>query len=247
MNTNPQTLIVSMPVYNSEATLRLAIESVLNQSYKNLRLIIVDDNSTDRSLEIAKEYLRDSRVIILSNLENRGAYYCRNAGLSYVAGMTWGYFTTHDADDISFEHRYLKLIRVIKSPRICAVQDSFRRIDMPTGKIISEKVTLAHAIFTREIFDRAGYFETVRFGGDWEHWTRVGNLARTMGKRTATLKEILGESFIHGANLTSLIPENSRPRLLYMKQVKKRMQIRIAMGNLYQDFELEDITQRVYR
>ena len=49
---------VIIPVYNRESTLKRAIDSVLNQTYKNIELIIVDDASTDSSLQLAQEYLK---------------------------------------------------------------------------------------------------------------------------------------------------------------------------------------------
>ena len=82
-------ILIVMPVYNAEKTLRLAIDSILNQSYKHFYLIIVDDCSTDSSLEIAKEYAKDSRVKLYRNTENRGAYYSRNIGLYFGKKLRW--------------------------------------------------------------------------------------------------------------------------------------------------------------
>jgi len=245
MITNPQTLIVSMPLYNSERTVRAAIESVLKQSYRNLRLIIVNDNSTDSSLAIAREYLKDPRVTVLSNSENRGAYYCRNAGISYMANQTWGYFTTHDADDISFHHRYLKLIRMIKYRNNIAVQDTFKRINFHTGEFIKQNMTVAHAVYRREVFDTLGYFEPVRFGADWEYWKRIEAFTKIMDWKQLGTKELMGESFVHGQNITSMIPEGSRQRTLYMKQSRRRIQSRISNNNPYQSFHLDSITSRI--
>jgi glycosyltransferase involved in cell wall biosynthesis len=223
MNMNPQTILVVMPVYNSEKTLRKAIESVLGQVYKNIALVIVDDASTDNSLEIAKSYSKDKRIFILKNNENRGAYYSRNLGLYFFKNMNWGYFTTHDADDVSFPDRYLKMLKILKRDKISAVQDTFRRIDLKTNKIISEKITMAHAVFKREVFEAVGYFETVRFAGDWEHWQRVMSSNREKGLTVAAIKEVVGESYIHENNLTVLIPIRSHQRLQYVKDANRNL------------------------
>ena len=119
MNNDSETLIIVMPAYNAEKTIAKAIESILQQSYKNLRLIIVDDCSTDRTSRIAYGYLTDPRVSLFKNKTNMGAYYCRNVGLYLNKDKTWGYFTTHDADDISFKSRYSRPNWIIKASKIC--------------------------------------------------------------------------------------------------------------------------------
>lgn len=217
MNTNPQTLIVAMPIYNAEKTLRQAIDSVLSQSYRNLRLILVDDNSTDNSLEIAKSYLHDKRVTLLSNNQNMGAYYCRNAGIAWVKDRTWGYFTTHDADDISFEHRYLRLIRMLKTERTSGVQDGWRRVSLKNEEFIRENMTIAHAIFKRKVFNKIGYFETTRFGADWEYWKRTLSAGKRFGWVFVGTKIVWGKSYVHENNITTLIPQDSPLRKEYMK------------------------------
>lgn len=220
---NRRTIIVSMPVYNSEDTLANAIESVLRQTYSNLHLVITDDCSTDNSLKIAKHYAKlDSRVSVYSNNENMGAYYCRNVGLYVNRNKPWGYFTTHDADDISYEDRYHTLLKALNK-KVNGVQDIFTRKDLKSGKILSEKMTMAHALFTRNVFDAIGYFEQVRFGGDWEYWTRLKYFNRLNGFAVTGCEEVLGESFVHTNNLTTLIPVNSSRRKLYINKTLKRL------------------------
>jgi glycosyltransferase involved in cell wall biosynthesis len=246
MNTNPQTLLVSMPIYNAEKTLQSAIESVLGQAYRNILLVMIDDASTDESLEIAKRYLADPRVILLQNQKNMGAYYCRNAGIAYVANRSWGYFTTHDADDTSFSFRYYKLIKALKQDYLVAVQDVWNRVDLESGELIKQSLTSAHAVFKRQVFETLGYFELVRFGADWEYWRRTTSFLKKFNWRTASLKQAMGDSFVHRDNLTTIIPEGSRPRLLYIKQANRRIQSRLVNNQPYQSFTLENTTKRIY-
>lgn len=212
-----------MPVYNSEATLHQAIQSILSQTYDNLSLVIVDDASTDLSLDIAKSYLYDKRVKVYSNKTNMGAYYCRNFGLYMSRNQKWKYFTTHDADDVSFDHRYKVLVRLLnKHEDVYAMQDAFERIEMGTGRVLSANVTMAHAIFRRKVFDHLGYFDNVRFGGDWEYWTRLNIWQAHSSFRTRSYVEVMGESYIGTHNLTVQIPENSSQRTEYMTRVKRK-------------------------
>jgi len=230
--------MVIMPFYNSENTLSDAIESVLNQSYKNLRLIMINDCSTDRSLAIAQDYLKDERVTVVSNSKNRGAYYSRNVGLHLIKDLTWGYFTTHDADDISFKNRYITLIQSLKKHKnTVAVQDRFQRVDLYTNKIIREHVTFAHALFVKSIFKEVGYFDNVRFGADWDHWERVLAFSKSRGFSHLTIDVLMGKSFVHENNLTVKIPGKSKARRSYMARSRQKHKRMAVVRNWYYDFQ----------
>ena len=77
MNT-PLTVSVIIPVYNAEKYLKACIDSVLNQTYKHIEIIAIDDGSTDQSLEILKEY--ESLIQVISK-ENEGTASTRNLGI----------------------------------------------------------------------------------------------------------------------------------------------------------------------
>ena len=68
---------IAIPVYNSELYLKEAIQSVLNQTFKSFKLIILNDGSTDSSMEIAKSFL-DSRIQIIDDGKNKGLQYRLN-------------------------------------------------------------------------------------------------------------------------------------------------------------------------
>lgn len=63
---------IIMPIYNASKYLNLSIESVLKQSYKNFTLLLIDDGSTDNSIEIIQEYKKKDDRIIVINKENGG-------------------------------------------------------------------------------------------------------------------------------------------------------------------------------
>ena len=97
---------VIMPVYNGEKYLSEAIESILNQTYRNFEFLIINDGSTDTSEEIICSYT-DPRIFYLKNDKNRGLVYTLNYGISVARGE---YIARMDADDISFPHRFEKQI-----------------------------------------------------------------------------------------------------------------------------------------
>lgn len=97
---------IIIPVYNSENYIANTIESILNQSYKYFEIIIVNDGSTDKSLEICEKYnIKDERIKLVSK-RNEGVSQARNSGLQYVTG---DYLMFIDSDDY-LEENSLKVI-----------------------------------------------------------------------------------------------------------------------------------------
>lgn len=97
MRTLQPLVSILMTSYNREKYIAEAIESVLNSSYQNFELIIVDDGSKDRTVEIAQVYAKDdSRVKIYINEQNLGDYPNRNKAASYAKGE---FMTYVDSDD----------------------------------------------------------------------------------------------------------------------------------------------------
>lgn len=88
---------IIIPVYNSELFLTRCLDSVINQTYKNLEIIIVEDGSSDNSLNICKKYeKKDNRVKVLLNGSNEGMAFSRNKALDNATGE---YITFIDSDD----------------------------------------------------------------------------------------------------------------------------------------------------
>ncbi len=103
------TIDVIMPVYNSEKYLKESIESIINQSYKNFRLILIDDASTDHSKEICKNYAKKfNNIIFLENDKNSGLSYTRNRGLEKVDSA---YVMFVDSDDWLDTNTFSELIK----------------------------------------------------------------------------------------------------------------------------------------
>jgi len=96
---------IIIPVYNVSKHLNECLDTILNQSFKEIEIIAIDDNSTDNSYEILKEYAaKDSRIIALKNPYNIGAARTRNIGIQLARGK---YLAILDADDF-FETDFLQ-------------------------------------------------------------------------------------------------------------------------------------------
>lgn len=99
---------IIIPIFNVEDYLVECLDSVINQTFRNMEIICIDDVSTDNSLNILREYaLKDSRIIILQNEHNGGLSYTRNVGLEKASG---DYVLFVDSDDRIDENLILSVI-----------------------------------------------------------------------------------------------------------------------------------------
>lgn len=113
-NNNPLVSVI-IPTYNSNKYIKETLESILNQSYKNLEVIITDDCSSDNTLEIVKEY-KDGRIRILTNTKNLGISGNMNKGIGVSNGK---YVAIMDADDWSYPYRIEKQVKLMENnPKI---------------------------------------------------------------------------------------------------------------------------------
>ena len=100
---------VIIPLYNEEKYITACVESVINQTYKNLEIIIVDDKSTDNSLKIVKN-IKDKRIKIISLKKNAGVANARNKG---VEAATGDYICFLDSDDFWDKTKIEKQIKLL--------------------------------------------------------------------------------------------------------------------------------------
>ena len=103
---------VIIPIYNVERFLKEAIESAINQTYKNLEIILVDDGSIDNSGKICDEYIEKDERIKVVHKENGGLSSARNAGLDNTTG---DYVMFLDSDDFLVPKKKKKMYNEIKS------------------------------------------------------------------------------------------------------------------------------------
>jgi glycosyltransferase involved in cell wall biosynthesis len=107
---NEPLVSVGLQFFNNEATLRQAIQSIFNQSYQNWELILHDDGSQDRSLEIASSF-RDPRIRLFHDGVNRKRPIRINESLRLVKGK---YYALMDGDDISYPDRLLRQVEYLE-------------------------------------------------------------------------------------------------------------------------------------
>lgn len=142
IKTNKPSPLVSvvMPVYNAEKFLSEAIRSILNQTYRNFELIIVDDLSTDSSSKIIKrfesQYPNKIRVFSMKENLNCGGDKCANFGILKAKGK---YIARMDADDISDKTRLQKQVDFLEKNKKVSIVGSNAFVINGNGKVIGEK------------------------------------------------------------------------------------------------------------
>lgn len=179
---------VIMAVYNAEATLKEAVDSILNQTYKNIEFIICDDASTDNSFKLLEEYAKkDDRIILIKNEVNSRLSFSLNHCLKYATG---DYIARMDADDISLPNRLEKQMTFLKeNPEYQLVGTAMQRfndkgladivyaVDNPDYYTLRTKIPFHHATILTEkkMYDTVnGYTVSKRTmrAQDYDLWFR---------------------------------------------------------------------------
>lgn len=128
---------IIVPVYNIEKYIRKCIESIINQTYKNLEIILVDDGTPDNSGKICDEYAKIDKRIKVIHKQNGGVSSARNVGLENALGE---YVSFIDGDDYISDRFCEKLLQKIKEENAdCIACGYYRVYDNKTEKIVSSK------------------------------------------------------------------------------------------------------------
>lgn len=128
---------VVMGAYNSEKYISEAIESIINQTYKNFEFIIIDDCSADKTNMIIRKYaVKDNRIKLINNSNNMGLTYCLNKGIKIAKGK---YIARMDTDDIALPSRLEKQFSYLENHKNVVVLGSWAFDIDENGKIIQER------------------------------------------------------------------------------------------------------------
>jgi len=127
INKNISLVTIGIPFYNADQYLFQTISSVINQTYKNWELILLDDGSTDNSLKIARSF-SDKRIIIISDGENKGLIHRLNQ-LTFLAKGE--FYARMDSDDIMhFDRIRIQVNYLLTYPEVDLVGSSYYSIDL---------------------------------------------------------------------------------------------------------------------
>jgi glycosyltransferase involved in cell wall biosynthesis len=177
---NQAKVSVLIPCYNAAKYFRNAIDSILNQTYRNLEIILIDDGSTDETGKLIHEYaLLDKRIVAVHNSSNMGLIRTLNKGLAYITGE---YTARMDADDISEADRIEKLMKEFEmNPKLDVISAGSYFIDTE-GNI------------TRQILPKAILSGSLKFVS---FFCTPINHACVIAKSEVFKENLYDENFIH--------------------------------------------------
>src|SRR5690625_3212395 len=170
---------VILPAYNAEDGIQVAIDSILNQTWQNIELIIVDDCSTDDTLSIIQDYAeKDVRIVWDQTPENSGPYVARNIGLAKATGE---FVTVNDADDWSHAEKIERQVtHLIDNPQVIANTSEHARLT--EDLTLYRRGTPGRYIFPnmsslmfrkKPVVESLGFWDSVRFAADGEFKRRL--------------------------------------------------------------------------
>jgi glycosyltransferase involved in cell wall biosynthesis len=179
---------VIIPAYNCAITIKETIESVLNQSFSDLELIVINDGSTDSTLNIVSE-MKDSRIKIFS-YPNAGGNVSRNRGINHAIGE---FISFLDADDIWTPDKLATQLQAIDKNPTTKVAYSWTDYIDENGKFVSSGTHISHQGYVYEqllvknflengsnplickdaLHHCGGFDESLVAGQDWDMWLRL--------------------------------------------------------------------------
>ncbi|WP_101689598.1 glycosyltransferase family 2 protein [Dysgonomonas massiliensis] len=243
---------ILMPVYNAEKYLIEAVDSILNQTFRDWELIIINDGSTDRSRELLSQ-IADNRVIIVDNEKNLGLIDTLNKGINLSKGE---YIARMDADDISTSERIEKQVQFMDShPHHIMCGTNALVIDNSgkvTGKIrnltdnqflqinllFSNPFIHPSMMIRRDILRSNLYDKQYKHIEDYELWCRIALLGEV-----ANLQDDLLLYRWHNSNISVI---NAETQIRSKKEINKRQLERFGVTPDDSELYAHNITFNLY-
>ena len=219
---------VIMSAYNAEKYIKEAINSVLNQTFKDFEFIIINDGSTDSTKNIILSY-KDSRIRLIENKENIGLTKSLNKGLRVAKGE---YIARVDVDDPSMPERFEKQVSFLDRHKDMAVVGSWTQvINEETRKtyvlknscnpaiikwayIFKNQIVHSSSLFRKKAIKEAGYYnERYKYAQDFDLWFRVSRKYKM-----ANIPKVLTKHRIHSKSVTG-IPETHKIQKQFVLEI----------------------------
>ena len=231
---------IGIPFYNAEKYLGDAIQSVVNQTYIHWELILLDDGSTDGSLDIAKSF-KDNRIHLITDGENKGLIFRLNQLTSLVSGE---YYARMDADDIMhFDRIAIQLDYLKSNPEVDVIGTDYYSIDInneiigrrfQNTQLNSVESVLKNGCFAHPtVMGRISWFKNNQYNKDWERMEDVELWVRTVSySNFKNIQEPL--LFYRNVGIPTLAKYlKSNMKIIKLLQKRKKYQISFLVSISY--------------
>lgn len=250
---------VIIPMYNSEKTIKDCITSVLNQTYKDFEIIVVNDGSTDKCAEIIAKIQNYTDKIKLINKPNGGVSSARNIGLKNSSGL---YIALLDSDDFWYDYKLRKQVDLLqKDNSICFLSCNFdvekrnrfffKKFNYLTDIKVSTLVFKnffqpSTVIFKREIIDTIGLFdENQKFAEEGNYFMRIANKYRCVLMNEKLIQYGNGDNVgIKGLGLSSNLIEMEKGEIKNLKFALNNKYIGIGIFSIAYVFSISKFIKR---
>ncbi|QSF50257.1 MULTISPECIES: glycosyltransferase [unclassified Thermosynechococcus] len=208
---NSPTISVILPVFNSDQYIELAINSILNQSFNDFELIVIDDGSSDNSFEILSNYAKLDARIHLIRRDNQGLIYTLNQAIELAKGQ---YIARMDADDLTLPNRLESQLEFLEKNKLHLCGSSVQLIGAAIGSWhyppshegceieLLFGVPFAHP----SVMGHSSVFKELRYSSEWslvedyDLWQR----AWAAGFKMGNVPEVLLQYRVHRKQTSSL-------------------------------------------
>lgn len=228
-NTQQPLVSVLMTVFNSEQFIREAIDSLLQQTYENIEIIIVNDGSTDTTCEIIESY-KDNRIVYKDNGKNIGIVKSRNLAIETAKGK---YLATLDSDDISMPDRIREQVEFMEAhadfgmcgtyyhiidgegKTLTDVRFPDNDIDVKTHFIAGNCFCHSSVMVRSGITDAMFFSEAFPMAEDFELWYRISKKTKVRN-----IPSFLTKYRMHGSNISM---NKKKAMYGYIKTISRQM------------------------
>lgn len=246
---------IIIPVYNVEKYIGICLDSIINQTYKNIEIILIDDGSTDNSLKIIKQYQSKDKRIKVINRENKGVLYTRVEGFKIAKGRYITYIDSDDwAENNMIEIMYNKAIEYNADVVKCGF--GYNDFESAVSKIESD------TFITQEQFEPTFYdklFRDMNIHNVWAQLFKKELLDKSLDNIDTTIslgddleldiqlyKNISNILFISNILYHYRYNANSITKSLRVENVKKNIEsVTKAYFNAYKSIDYFDIKDKI--
>jgi len=249
---NEPMITVLMSVYNGEKFLKEAMDSILTQTFTDFEFLIINDGSTDNSMEIIESY-NDSRIRLINNEKNLKLIASLNKGISLARGK---YIARMDCDDISMPERLEKEVNFLENSLeyglvgTCytvidgAGKEQYNKSYPSSNDLIKLFLSLNCPLAHGSIMGRTELFKQNLYGSkeysaveDYELWTRIAKVTKIHNIPEYLFKyRIYGESF-----------SNTKTQLMYNQTLELSKKLYINNKNEYKNLIKKQFLEELYK